>query len=248
MTATETTKLNELSAKLGVEFKNLDLLREALTHRSYINENRELNIQHNERLEFLGDAVLELASTRFLFEKYPDRPEGELTSFRAALVRTESLAVESKSVNLGEYIFMSKGEEATGGRNRPYILANTVEATIGAIYMDQGFEATEAVIKKLILWKADEIVNNRLDIDAKSKFQEQAQERVKYTPQYELTSEVGPDHDKVFKMTVKVNNFVFGEGEGHSKQEAEQQAASNALKDWDSLYQKYQDSAKISTN
>lgn len=244
----DTSKLPELSAKLGVEFKNIDLLREALTHRSYINENRELNIQHNERLEFLGDAVLELASTRFLFEKYPDRPEGELTSFRAALVRTESLAAEAKTFNLGEYIFMSKGEEATGGRNRPYILANTVEATIGAIYMDQGFESAEKVISKMILWKIDDIVNNRLDIDAKSRFQELAQEQIKFTPLYELTSEVGPDHDKIFKMTVRVNNFVFGEGEGHSKQEAEQKAASNALKDWDSLYQKYQDFAKISTN
>jgi ribonuclease-3 len=209
---------------------------------------RSSNLQHNERLEFLGDAVLELLSTQFLFIKYPDRPEGDLTSFRAALVRTESLAEASTSLHLGEHIYMSKGEAATGGRTRPYILANTFEAVLGAIFLDQGLEACQALVERVILPKIDDIVANRLDIDPKSKLQEIAQEKLKHTPTYEVVSESGPDHDKTFTMSVRIGKEVFGTGDGKSKQEAEQNAAHSALSNWDELYQKFKNSVTITGN
>lgn len=237
--------LDKFCEQIRVNIENKELLREALTHRSYVNENKGLKTKHNERLEFLGDAVLELISTEFLFEKYPERPEGDLTSFRAALVRTESLAEVAMQLNYGDYMYMSKGEEATGGRQRQYILANAFEAVIGAIYMDQGFEACKQFLNRFLLPKIDQIVENRLDVDAKSKLQELAQEKIKFTPVYELLSEEGPDHDKTFEMQVFLNGVEFGTGKGKSKQEAEQNAAKFALNNWDSLYQKYTDSVKI---
>lgn len=230
--------LPNLSSKIGVEFKNTKFIEEALTHRSYVNENKEIQT-HNERLEFLGDAVLELVVTEFLFKTYETYPEGDLTSFRAALVKTESLAEEAERLDLGEFILMSKGEEATGGRTRPYILANTVEAIIGAIYLDSGYQASEEFILKHICYKADMIVKSRLDIDSKSKLQEIAQEVVKITPSYEFVSSKGPDHDKIFEMAVLLGDKAFGRGEGKSKQEAEQNAAENALTNWENLIQKY---------
>lgn len=237
--------LDKFCEQIRVKIKNKDLLKEALTHRSYVNENKGLKIKHNERLEFLGDAVLELISTEFLFHKYPDRPEGDLTSFRAALVRTESLAEVATHLHYGDYLYMSKGEEATGGRGRQYILANAFEAVIGAIYLDQGMQACQEFLNQFLLPKIDQIVENRLDVDAKSKLQEIAQERLKFTPIYELLGEEGPDHDKTFEMEVLLNGVGFGKGKGKSKQEAEQNAAKFALKNWDSLYQKYTDSVKI---
>ncbi len=233
------TDLNSLENKLGVKFINSKLLSEALTHRSYVNENRGEGLQHNERLEFLGDAVLELVITEFLFKKYEDHPEGDLTSFRAALVKTESLAEEAERLGFGEFIFMSKGEESTGGRQRPYILANTVEAIIGAIYLDQGYETAKKFIIDNIAHKTEDIVNSRLDIDSKSKLQEVAQESVKLTPIYEFISSEGPDHDKTFIMAVKIGENEFGRGKGRSKQEAEQKAAEDALNNWESLVNKY---------
>ncbi len=224
----EKKNLKELAAKLGVKFKDLSLLKKALIHRSYLNENGVE--ESNERLEFLGDAVLELLTSRFLFDNYQASTEGDLTSFRAALVRTESLAETSKDLLIGQYIYMSKGEETTGGRDRTYILANTFEAILGAIYMDQGLESCNTFLSKLLYVKIKDIVENRLDIDAKSKLQELAQETLKVTPTYETLSEEGPDHSKTFKMAVFLGDKKYGVGEGHSKQMAEQKSASEALK------------------
>lgn len=235
----DTTKqLQEFCTKIGVQISNLELLKEALTHRSYINEIRSHKLHHNERLEFLGDAVLELVTTEFLFKKYPERAEGELTSFRAALVRTESLAENAVLLEYGKYIYMSRGEDATGGRSRVYILANTFEAVIGAIYLDSGLEASREFISRTILPKIDNIVRNRLDIDPKSKLQEITQDTLKLTPSYKLKSEDGPDHDKQFTMVVYAGEKEIGEGKGRSKQEAEQKAAASALENWDNLYKK----------
>lgn len=245
MSESQSNQLKGFCEQIGVTIQNLTLLTEALTHRSYVNENRGRNIQHNERLEFLGDAVLELVSTEFLFSKYPDRPEGELTSFRAALVRTESLAETAAKMKYGEYIYMSKGEESTGGRSRPYILANTFEAVIGAIYLDQGYDASRDFLNRVLLPKIDEIVANRLDVDPKSKLQEVAQEMLKATPVYELVNEAGPDHDKTFTMRVILADKEVAQGDGKSKQEAEQSAARKALANWGDLYPKNEDSVKI---
>ncbi len=238
MTEEELKKLKKFIKSLKVEFEDFDLLKVALTHKSFLNEAKNQTVVHNERLEFLGDAVLELIVTRYLFELFPDRPEGELTSFRAAIVRTESLAEEAKRMNYGEYIFMSKGEEATGGRKRPYILANTFEAVLGAMYLDKGFEICKEFTLKNLLYKIDKIVKNRLDIDPKSKLQEIAQEQVKETPTYVLLEEKGPDHDKIFTVAVKVGNIELKSGKGRSKQEAEGNAAKATLKDWEYLSKK----------
>ncbi|MBE2281410.1 MAG: ribonuclease III [Ignavibacteriaceae bacterium] len=233
------SQIAELLNKLDLSNKDIAVFTEALTHRSYINEIKDTNLSHNERLEFLGDAVLELAVTKFLFKTYPDQNEGTLTSFRAALVKTESLALEAKKLDLGLYILMSKGEEATGGRQRPYILANTMEAIIGAIYLTNGFEAAESFILDKICYKIDAIVSERSDLDAKSRLQELAQERVKITPVYKLLSASGPDHNKVFTMGIYIGDNLFGSGEGKSKQEAEQVAAQEAINSWEDLQSKY---------
>jgi ribonuclease-3 len=220
--------LNELEEKIGYSFKDKDLAERALTHRSYLNEVNE-PVLHNERLEFLGDAVLELAITQYLFKNYPDNPEGDLTSFRAAVVRTESLAETAADLDLGKFILMSKGEEITGGRQRPYILANTVEALLGAIYLDSDFAQCDNIVHKFLAPKLDKIVENRTDIDPKSKLQELAQEVYKYTPKYEVVKEEGPDHERVFTVRAIINEEEFGIGDGRSKQDAEQSAAKQAL-------------------
>ena len=228
----------ELKKKLNYEIKD-ELLTEALTHRSYINELKDPSIHHNERLEFMGDAVLELVVTEFLFNKYPEEPEGVLTSYRAALVKTESSAEESRRLGIGEHILMSKGEEQTGGRDRTYILANTFEAIIGALYLSTGYEDCVKFINENICYKIDKIAENRSDIDAKSRLQEMSQERTKITPIYELLGASGPDHDKYFDMKVNIGEFEFGRGSGKSKQEAQQKAAEQALENWENLYRKY---------
>lgn len=241
------TKLQSFCEQIKVDFHDFNLLKEALTHRSHVNENGKHSINHNERLEFLGDAVLELVVTEYLFAQYPDKPEGDLTSFRAALVRTESLAEAGEELNFGEYIYMSKGEERTGGRERKAILANTFEAVMGAMYLDQGIEICRKFVSKTLLPKLDKIVQKRLDIDAKSKLQELAQEIVRVTPIYQLKAEQGPDHDKEFTMEVLLGDQVMAEGTGNSKQAAEQQAANIALENWNELYEKYFASGKISS-
>jgi ribonuclease-3 len=232
-------KLKKFAEELGVDFDDYSLLRDSLHHRSFLNEHKndkEKTIVSNERLEFLGDAVLELIITEALFWKYPDRGEGDLTSFRAALVRTESLAETALSLNFSGYLYMSKGEEATGGRTRPYILANTYEAVLGAVYLDQGYETAREYVKRTLFPKLDDIVSKRLDIDSKSKLQEITQETMKTTPIYEVVSEKGPDHDKEFKVKVMLADKSFGEGIGRSKQEAEQNAAKAALIKWAEIY------------
>ncbi len=204
------------------QFKNHRLLEEALTHRSF-------SKRHNERLEFLGDAVLELVITELLFRDFSSRTEGELTSFRAAIVRTESLAEEATKLNLGAYIRMSKGEEATGGRQRQYILADVFESLVGAIHLDQGYEQAKHFIIKHLYYKINQIVENRTDIDSKSKLQEYAQEHYKETPFYKVVKEDGPDHDKIFTVVVMIGTKEYETGTGKSKQLAEQDAAGRTL-------------------
>jgi ribonuclease-3 len=218
-----------LATKLNLSFHNLDLLIEALTHRSYLNEHREYEGSHNERLEFLGDAVLELATTDFLFKKFPAKPEGELTAYRAALVNTVSLAETAQKIGVNEYLLLSKGEAKDTGRARDVILADAFEAIIGAVYLDQGFSAAEAFIAENLYGKIEAVIANRSYQDAKSRFQELAQEKRGTTPAYETLSEVGPDHDKRFTVGVFIGSSEIARGEGKSKQEAEQAAAEAGL-------------------
>lgn len=219
---------------INVSFNDKALLKQAFTHRSYINEHPNEGLQHNERLEFLGDAVLELVMTEFLYEKYADKPEGELTAYRAALVNTQSISDAAAELNVNDYLLLSKGEAKDTGRARQYILANTYEAIIGAIYLDQQYDAAKEFIKQTLFHKADEIVEKNLWQDAKSRFQELAQEKEGITPVYQLVDETGPDHDKTFVSGVFLNDTEVARGEGRSKQEAEQAAAEAALvaKNW----------------
>lgn len=210
---------------LGVSFNNLNLLIEALTHRSYLNEHRDYTASHNERLEFLGDAVLELAVTDFLFKKFPANPEGELTAYRAALVNTVSLAESAQTLGINDYLLLSKGESKDTGRARDVILADAFEAIIGAIYLDQGFTVAETFVAKNLFHKIDDVIEKRSYQDAKSRFQELAQEKKGITPAYETLSEVGPDHDKRFTVGVFIGSSEIARGTGQSKQEAEQSAA-----------------------
>lgn len=219
-----------LEKKIGIKFKNRELLKLAFTHKSYVNEHREEGTKNNERLEFLGDAVLELVVTNHIFEKCPDKPEGELTSFRSALVKGKHLAEVAKELNLGKYLFLSHGEEKSGGREKNYILANTVEAVIGAVYLDKNYDAAEKIINKFIIKRLDEIIEKGLHIDAKSQFQETCQEKEDHTPYYEIIEEEGPDHDKKFTMGAYIDNKLIAKGTGSSKQNAEDKAAQNALK------------------
>lgn len=229
------TDLVKLQTIIGAQFSDLDLLRSAITHRSYLNEHKEATWDHNERLEFLGDAVLELVVTDFLFKKYPEKPEGELTAIRAALVNTVSLSAASEKLGVNEYLLMSKGEAKDIGRARQYILANVFEACIGALYMDQGYEASQKFIAAHLFPKTEEIVTKRLWQDAKSRFQELSQEHHSVTPTYKTVSQEGPDHDRVFTVGVFLKQDKIAEGTGRSKQEAEQAAAEAAVdyKGWD---------------
>lgn len=221
---------DKVEERLGIKFADRELIQKALTHRSFLNENKDYHLPHNERLEFLGDAVLELLVTEELFRRYPNEPEGTLTSVRSATVRTETLAERSRNLGYGEYLLMSKGEEATGGRDRDYILANTFEAMLGAIYLDKGFEVCKDFLSRELFPIIETIVAERLYIDNKSKLQELAQEVYKITPYYELVGEEGPDHDKTFVMAVMIDNKEFGRGSGKNKQTAEQEAAGVAFK------------------
>ena len=222
------TNIEELQEKIGFKFKNEDLLLESLTHRSYINENPGWRLDHNERMEFLGDAVLELSVTDHLYRHYPN-PEGELTNWRAAIVNAVILAKISAKFDLNDYILLSRGEAKDTGRARQYILANAIEAVIGAIYLDQGYAAADEFIKRFIIGELAEIINQKLYRDAKSRFQEEAQEKVGVTPTYEVMKEWGPDHARNFVVGVYLGKELVAEGEGLSKQEAQQQAAEKAL-------------------
>lgn len=219
----------EIEKTIGVSFKNKALLKQAFTHRSYINENRGAGLEHNERLEFLGDAVLQLVVTDFLFRKMGDRDEGELTAIRSALVNADTCAKVAEKIGVNDFLLLSKGESKDSGRARLYILANTLEALIGAIYLDQGYEMAKDFIYKYITPLTEEVLNTGSWIDAKSLFQAKSQEHEGVTPAYKTLSESGPDHDKRFVVGVFLGNEKQGEGEGKSKQDAEQGAARDAL-------------------
>jgi len=216
------------ASRLGLSFNNLALIQEALTHRSFLNENKTAG-NHNERLEFLGDAVLELATTNFLFNKFPSKPEGDLTAFRAALVNTYSLADTAEELGMNDMLLLSKGEAKDTGRARQIILANAFEALLGALYLDQGFEAVEAFLNKNLYPKIDDIIAKRAYQDAKSHLQEAAQDKRSITPTYKTLSETGPDHDRLFTVGAFLGTEELARGDGKSKQEAEQAAAQAAI-------------------
>ena len=220
-----TQSIEKLQKIVGVTFSDPEHLLTAVTHRSYLNEHREAKQEHNERYEFLGDAVLELVVTDFLFNKYPEKPEGELTAVRAALVNTMSLAEASAKLGINEFLLLSKGEERDTGRARQYILANAFESIIGAVYLDQGYDAAKEFIAGNLFDRTEVIVAKRLWQDAKSRFQELAQEHTGVTPNYETLNQSGPDHDRLFTVGVFLGSEKIAEGKGRSKQEAEQSAA-----------------------
>lgn len=223
--------LKILQKKLGINFNDENLLRQALVHRSYLNENPTFPTGHNERLEFLGDAVLELVVTEFLYLKYTDRPEGDLTSWRASLVNSKMLYEITPVLEIEDFLYLSKGEaKDKNKKSRQFILADCLEAVIGAIYLDQGMPVTKKFIIKNIVCKLDEILKNQAFIDPKSHFQEKAQEARGITPHYEILKEVGPDHDKIFTVGLFLDEELICEGEGSSKQEAQVQAAATGIK------------------
>ena len=222
-------EFSAFETKINYTFRNKNLLEQAFTHRSYLNENREPGREHNERLEFLGDAVLELVVTEFLYTKYPEKPEGELTAYRAALVNTQSISLAASKLGMNEYLLLSRGEARDTGRARQIILANAFEAVIGAIYLDAGYEAAKNFIADQLFHKTDEVVAKRLWQDAKSRFQEIAQEKLGITPAYQLLDQSGPDHERQFVVGAYIGQEKIAIGEGRSKQEAEQAAAEKAL-------------------
>ena len=223
-------KFSNFEKKIKIIFKDKNLLKQAFTHRSYINENPSVGLLHNERLEFLGDAVLELIVTNFLYKKYPNYTEGELTALRSALVNAVIISEVATSIGMNDYLLLSKGEKKDNGKARQYILANTYEACVGAIYLDQGMKMAGDFVSKTLLPKTEEIVNKKLWRDAKSLVQEKAQEFVNITPAYKVLNESGPDHDKHFTVGIYFGSSLIAEGKGKSKQEAEQKAAETALK------------------
>jgi len=223
-------QLSEFEKRTKITFKDKNLLKQAFIHRSYINENPHTGMGHNERLEFLGDAVLELVVTDFLYRKYPNYTEGELTALRSALVNAVIISEVASKIGMNDYLLLSKGESKDNGKARQYILANTYEAYVGALYMDQGYESTNNFIKETLLPKTEEIVSKKLWRDAKSLVQEKAQEYHSVTPSYKVISESGPDHDKHFTIGIYFGADLIAEGKGKSKQEAEQKSAEQALK------------------
>lgn len=229
-----TKDLTPLEKRLGTTFQNNETLRSALTHRSYLNEHPDFPLDHNERLEFLGDAVLELVVTDHLYHEY-QLPEGEMTNLRSAVVRGEMLSKIANEMELEDFLLLSRGERKDTGKARQYILANAVEAVIGAVYLDRGYEDAKRIIDTYIVSKLEEVVSKGMHIDSKSKFQELAQEKFRVTPTYKVLKEAGLDHEKSFTMGAFLNEKLLGEGIGLSKQEAQQAAAREALKHLDSV-------------
>lgn len=225
----------QFEKSIGILFKDKSLLRQAFVHRSYINENKDAGFGHNERLEFLGDAVLELVITDYLYKKYSDKTEGELTSYRSALVNSTTLAMVSTKLQMNEYLVLSRGEAKDTGRARQVILANAIEALIGAIYLDQGYGGAQDFIYKNISPLIETVLAEKSWIDSKSLFQERAQDIDGSTPLYKTLKETGPDHDKKFTVGVYIKDKMIATGEGKSKQDAEQAAAKKALevKGWE---------------
>jgi len=228
MTATEIARLQR---KIGVNFKNESLIKQALVHRSYLNEHPDFKIGHNERLEFLGDAVLEIVVTEFLYENFPETPEGDLTNWRASLVNAKMLYEIAAELGVEEYLYLSKGESKDKNKkSRQFILANSIEAIIGAMYLDQGMEAAKPFILKNVVSKLDNILKNQTYLDPKSRFQEKAQEEKAVTPHYQIIDEIGPDHAKIFTVGLYLGEELITTGKGSSKQEAQVEAAALGLK------------------
>ncbi len=223
-------QFSDFETKTKIVFKNKNLLKQAFIHRSYINENPSAGLAHNERLEFLGDAVIELIVTDFLYKKYPTYAEGELTALRSALVNAIIISEVASTIGMNDYLLLSKGESRDMGKARQYILANTYEAYVGAVYMDSGYDIADKFIMETLLPHTDEIVQKKLWRDAKSLIQEKAQEFVGVTPAYKVLNESGPDHDKHFTVGIYFGTNLIADGKGKSKQEAEQKAAEAALK------------------
>jgi len=220
--------LDSLQKLIGVKFKDLSIYEQAFTHRSYINEHHDA-IGHNERLEFLGDAVVELLVTQFLYDKFPEKPEGELTNLRAALVRRNTLSEVGKELHFEDYLRMSKGEAHNEGKAKAMIISNAAEAFVGALFLDLGLKAVEKFINKFLLPRLEDIIAGETHIDAKSKFQEIIQEKNGNTPHYKTEEVSGPDHDRNFVVGVYVDDKLIAKGEGKSKREAETNAATKAL-------------------
>jgi ribonuclease-3 len=222
---------DEFEKKAGTNFQDKNLLKQAFAHRSYLNENKDFPLGHNERLEFLGDAVLELVITDYLYKKYPEKTEGELTSLRSALVNSTTLYNVGVNLSVNDFLLLSRGEAKDTGRARQYILANTMESIIGAIYLDQGYEKSKDFIYAHITPLIDKVIEDESWIDSKSLFQEKAQGHVSVTPSYKTIKESGPDHDKNFTIGVYLKDELIATGEGNSKQDAEQEAARRALEE-----------------
>jgi ribonuclease-3 len=220
------TKVQEI---LKTKLENENLFKISFTHRSYLNEHPEYTNESNERLEFLGDAVLQLLSSEFLYNHYKKSPEGDLTNFRSSVVCTPSIAAEARRLGYGEMLLLSNGEESTGGREREYILANTFEAVLGALYIEKGLDVCKEFVERELLYKVEGVINEEEYKDAKSVFQESAQDRYGVTPQYKILDSWGPDHEKIFRVGVYLDKDLWGEGQGKSKQKAEQDAAEKAL-------------------
>ncbi len=218
--------LEVLEERIGYKFNNRALLRQAITHSSYTNEQKINKVQHYERLEFLGDAVLELVSSEFLFAAHPDKPEGELTKMRASMVCEPALAFCAADLELGKFMLMGKGEETTGGRNRDSITSDAMEAVIGAIFLDGGMEPAKNFINRFVL---SDLEDKQLFYDSKSNLQELIQGKLKKEFRYELLGETGPEHNKVFQVAIEMESERLGTGEGRTKKAAEQQAAYKAL-------------------
>ncbi len=224
-------EFKKLAKNWGCRFKNINLLKQDLVHRSYLNENSDFEIGHNERLEFLGDAVLEIIVTEYLYFKFPNTSEGSLTNWRASLVNSKMLHKVAEELSIDDHLYLSKGESRDKDKkSRQFILANAVEAIIGAIYLDQGIKEAKKFVEKYILIKLQEILDNQTYLDPKSKFQEKAQEKKGITPHYEILEEKGPDHDKDFKVGLYLDEDMVATGNGSSKQEAQVSAAIAGLK------------------
>lgn len=221
--------IEQLNQELSLDISNEELFQTAFTHRSYLNEHPKYPNPSNERLEFLGDAVLQFLSSRHLYNKFTTLPEGDLTNLRASIVKTTSLSEEAKKLNFGNYLLLSKGEESTGGRDREYLLANAFEAFLGALYIEKGIESCEEFLSKNLFYKLEESISSQNFKDAKTKFQEKIQETRKTTPTYKIMDSWGSEHEKMFKVGVYIGSELFSEGEGASKQKAEQDAASKGL-------------------
>lgn len=221
--------IKELEGKLQVTFNDPKVIEQAFVHRSYLNENKGF-AESNERLEFLGDAILSFVVAFYLFKRFPQATEGELTNYRASLVSRKFLGNVGNELELGDYLYLAKGEEEAGGRNNLTVLSNTYEAFIGAFYLDQGIQNTTELIDKQVLGAIDDIISNKLYKDNKSELQEKAQSQFRKPPIYKVLNEEGPEHAKIFTVGVSVNGTVLGTGQGKSKQQAEQEAAKEALK------------------